>query len=83
MNGILFTFRSITTAQRAQFVCRSKGVDSSLRRTPRRLEQQGCGYCLVVANQHGEKCARLFRENDIAFRRVYRLIGDYTEEIRL
>lgn len=83
MNGIMFTFRSITTAQRAQALARSRGIDSSLRRTPRRLEERGCGYCIVVSESSGEKAARIFRGNEIAFRKVYRLTGDYQEEIRL
>lgn len=83
MNGILFTFRSITTAQRGQSVLRNRGIDGTLRRTPRRLENQGCGYCLVVSTENGKQAARLFRQNDISYRRVYRIVGEYTEEIRL
>lgn len=83
MNGILFTFRSVTTAQRGEAAVRVRGIEAAVRRTPRHLEDRGCGYCLLVSERNGQQTAAVLRENGVPFRRVYRARGEYTEEIRL
>ena len=40
------TFRSVTFAQRAEKLLNQKGFRVSLMRTPRWMEEQGCGYAL-------------------------------------
>lgn len=61
------TFRSITPAQRAQRVLQQGGVKSSLQRTPRQMEQQGCGYCLQIASGQREQAVALLEDARIAF----------------
>lgn len=43
MKEYFVTFRSITFAQRGQNVLRSAGVPVQLQRTPRWMEEKGCG----------------------------------------
>ena len=83
MKGILFTFRSITTAQRGEELLKSRGIDAVLRRTPRKLGEQGCGYCLTVEEPSGGRAAALMRKYEIPFRRSFRVWGEDTVEVRL
>ena len=47
MKEYFVTFRSITFAQRGQNVLRSAGVPVQLQRTPRWMEEKGCGYSQI------------------------------------
>ena len=84
MKYCYITFRSVTPAQTAESLLRRTGVKCAIQRTPRWMEEQGCGYCLRLAHANGLTAAEILRENGIAFRKVYgqRENGTY-EEIRL
>ncbi len=73
MKYCLITFRSVTPAQRGEGVLRRAGFICSIQRTPRWMEEQGCGYSLRVRQQEAHKCAELLRENQVPFRKVYLL----------
>lgn len=64
MSQICVTFRSITAALPAQVL-----------RTPRALQEQGCGYC-VRAPAEPETIRQLLTAERIAFRRLYRRGAD-------
>ncbi len=72
MDTCLFTFRSVTLAQRGERVLRSAGIPCQLRRTPRWMEQQGCGYCLKIPGDQGERAEVLLRGSEIPWRKRYR-----------
>ncbi len=69
-NGYL-TFRSVTYAQRGEAVLRRQGMDVLLRRTPRWMEEQGCGYCLRMEREQLIPAVRLLRDNALSYRRAY------------
>ncbi len=71
MKVYYITFRSITFAQRGEGALRMKGIGCSLQRTPRWMEEQGCGYCLQLRMKHVEDAVAVLRASRIPFRRVY------------
>ena len=83
MTTYCITFRSVTLAQRGDRALAAAGQHCSLARTPRWMEERGCGYGVEV------KCADLgaaleaLRREKIPFRKSYLLHGDgVVEELR-
>ena len=84
MEFVYITFRSVTPAQQAERLLRREGISCSLRRTPRYMEEQGCGYSLQLDGGDVPKAVGLFTEGKIPFRKVYSLRdGGRLEEVRL
>ena len=73
MKYSLITFRSVTPAQQAENFLRRSGIDCSIRRTPKWMEQQGCGYSIRVPFRDTQRIVELLRGQDIQFRKVYLL----------
>ena len=71
MKLCLITFRSVTPAQRAETAGRRAGLDCTLQRTPRWMEEQGCGYSLRLPMRQLGKCLSLLRSQEIPIRKVY------------
>ena len=84
MHVYYITFRSVTPAQRGEAVLTWEGLRVALVRTPRWMEERGCGYCLRLRCEDGGRWTALLRQKGIDFRRVYRQRSDGTlEEVRL
>lgn len=81
MGVYLITFRSVTPAQRGENLLKKVGVECSLRRTPRWMEEQGCGYSLWVKD--GMEAVQILRAHQIPFRKVYLQRSGKTEEVVL
>lgn len=78
------TFRSVTFAQRGERVLRQAGVSCQLLRTPRWMEEQGCGYCLILPVKEVQRAVSLLRGQQVPYRKVYqRLDGGTIEETEL
>ena len=71
MKYCLITFRSVTPAQQGERTLRKAGIDCTLSRTPRQMEEQGCGYSLRLRPVDAARGAMLLRQQQISFRRVY------------
>ncbi len=71
MKEFYITFRSITYAQKGQSALQRAGIRCQLRRTPRILEEKGCGYCLTVSQWDSMKAVKLLREVNILFKGCY------------
>ena len=71
MNFCMITFRSVTPAQGGEGLLRRAGVSCTLQRTPRWMEQQGCGYSLRVRHMDAVAAVALLRANEVPFRKVY------------
>lgn len=71
MKRCMITFRSITPAQRGEGVLRRAGIDCAVRRTSRAMEEQGCGYSLVMPCEKMSYGVELLRQHGIAYRKVY------------
>ena len=70
------TFRSVTFAQRGEKILTRGNLQCSLLRTPRWMEEQGCGYALRVWTKDIGNAVELLRRNQIPLRRVYRQGSD-------
>ena len=71
MKQCMITFRSVTPAQRGERALKRAGLDCALQRTPRKVEEQGCGYCLMIACAHAPQAVGILQDGQIPFRKVY------------
>ena len=84
MKKCMITFRSVTPAQRAEGVLRRSGVECTVQRTPKWMEEKGCGYSLRINCQDIMVTAMMLRGAGISFRKAYSVREDGTpEELRL
>ena len=84
MNHCMITFRSVTPAQRGEGMLRRAGVECTIARTPRWMEEQGCGYSLRLWTNDPGEAVTLLRSEKIPMQKVYIQTGDGTlEEIAL
>lgn len=65
------TFRSVTFAQRGERLLTDAGFSCSLGRSPRWMEEQGCGYALRLRTNDIKRAADLLRSSRIPLRRFY------------
>ena len=80
MNQYFITFRSVTMAQRGEGSLKRKGIRCDLQRTPRWMEEQGCGYCLRLRPEDAGRALQQLRKEQIQFRKVYTQREDGTIE---
>lgn len=71
MNVYYITFRSVTFAQRGERVLREKGLRCALRRTPKWMEEQGCGYSLRLHTGDIRGALDILNRARVPYRRVY------------
>lgn len=84
MNSYCITFRSVTPAQKGENLLRKFSYRVTLQRTPRWMEEKGCGYCLRLYTDRIGEIAALLRKNNVGYGKVYLLHPDgETEEIRV
>ena len=84
MKNCMITFRSVTPAQRAEEALRRTGVECTIQRTPKWMEEKGCGYSLKLDCQDIMVAAALLRQRGIPFRKVYAVDENGNpEELRL
>lgn len=84
MKFCMITFRSVTPAQRGENALRRAGFECSIQRTPRWMEEQGCGYSLRVRCQDAASCTEILTAAEIPFRKVYlRRENGKVEEVQL
>ena len=72
MEQYLITFRSVTYAQRGERSLRKRGIGCRLMRTPKWMEEQGCGYGLRVRGSAVYRALDALRADEISWRKVYR-----------
>ena len=63
--------RSVTVAQRGEKILNAAGIRCAVRRTPRWMEEQGCGYCIRLAGSEVPDALALLRRNQLSWRKVY------------
>ncbi len=71
MNAYYITFRSVTRAQRGAEILERYGIQFQLRRTPKAIAEQGCGYALYVNSATAPWAVRTLRQNKAAFARIF------------
>ncbi len=77
------TFRSVTPAQRGQRLLQQAGIACALQRTPRWMEERGCGYCLRLRPEDTERSVTLLRQGKLGFSKIYASTERGTQELRL
>ena len=83
MNGCFITFRSVTHAQRGEQLLGGGGIFCRILRTPRWMEERGCGYGAEVRLPSLSQGLRLLNEEGIPFRKYYAINRDgRVEEVR-
>lgn len=83
MKSFFITFRSITYAQRCERIFGAQGLKCHMRRTPRWMEERGCGYGVEVKLGELEQGLQILRKEQIPFRKSYLLHPDgAVEELR-
>ena len=70
------TFRSVTFAQRGEQVMQKAGVRATLLRTPKWMEQQGCGYSLRLWSDDPGQAIQMLQKHQIPWRKLYRQMPD-------
>ncbi|MBQ8237759.1 MAG: DUF3343 domain-containing protein [Oscillospiraceae bacterium] len=84
MNVYFITFRSVTPAQRGERILTEEGLRVTLARTPRWMEERGCGYSLRFRTGDPVQWTQLLRRQGVDFRKVYRRREDGSvEEVTL
>ena len=71
MKHCMITFRSVTPAQRAEGALRRAGIACTLQRTPRQLEEQGCGYCLRLRCSQIPVALEVLGQGTIPYQKIY------------
>lgn len=80
MKYYFITFRSVTYAQRGERLLLSAGYRVQLRRTPKWMEEQGCGYSLRLLTGDIAGAAKLLLSNQLPLRKIYVQDGEGTLE---
>ena len=84
MRFYFITFRSVTYAQRAEKLLTQHGIRANLMRTPRWMEEQGCGYALKIWSRDITQVRNLLRESRLQLRKIYLQHEDGAmEEVKL
>ena len=83
MKKYLITFRSVTPAQRGQRLLRQNGITTTLQRTPRWMEERGCGYSLGLREEDAEQAVALLRKEMLPYSKVYIQEDGIVTEIQL
>ena len=82
MKTYLITFRSVTHAQRGEQALNRAGIRTRLRRTPRWMEERGCGYALEASLSRLEEGLEILRGQQIPWRRTWLMkSGGELEEV--
>ena len=76
MKYCYITFRSVTPAQKGERILRRAGVECTIGRTTRWMEEQGCGYSLRLLHTDAVRGSTILRENGISFRKIYLQVKD-------
>ncbi len=71
MKMYLITFRSITFAQKGEGALKRAGITCTLLRTPRAMEERGCGYCLTLRGGDAAAALGVLRSAGAPYRKVY------------
>ena len=71
MKTYYITFRSVTLAQRGERALRQGGIDCTLQRTPRWMEERGCGYCLRIRPADTLASLERLRSGNVIYSKVY------------
>ena len=82
MKQCLITFRSITPAQRGEGALGKNAIPCALQRTPRWMQENGCGYCLRLTTDRIWEVKEQMDRAGLPYRKIYRQNWEgVTEEV--
>lgn len=73
MKHCMITFRSVTPAQRGERTLNRAGIYCNLSRTPRQMEEKGCGYCLRLYPMQLSAALQQLERDGIAYQKIYEM----------
>lgn len=76
MKQCMITFRSVTPAQRGEGLLKKAAIVARLQRTPRYMQEKGCGYSLRLRCRDLPDAVALLRQQGIPFQKAYSLAED-------
>ena len=71
MKYCFITVRTLTAAQMAESQLHRNGLQCRIQRSPRWMEEQGCGYGILVAFSEFDKVMPILRNNRIPYKKIY------------
>ena len=71
MRIFIITFRSVTFAQRGERLLNRNNHRCVLQRTPKWMEQQGCGYGLKLRLSNIQDAALALAQDGVSWRKIY------------
>ena len=71
MMDCFITFRSVTFAQRGESELKRAGISCNIQRTPRWMEEQGCGYSIRLRCQDITNGVEVLKRRQVPYRKVY------------
>ena len=80
MSNYCITFRSVTLAQRGERALAREGQHCTVARTPRWMEERGCGYCLRLDSGDVERAVAVLEGQQIHFSKIYTTIDGKPED---
>ncbi len=83
MRMYFIIFRSVTPAQRGQRVLTQAGIRCTMQRTPRYMQDRGCGYCLRLRPGDSQQAVEALRAAGVGFSKVYSEEKGLVEELSL
>ncbi len=82
-NEWLITFRSVTFAQRGERLLRSHHIECVMQRTPKKLTERGCGYCLRLRGVDVPAAVEILRREKMRYEKLYAIKDDESTEERV
>jgi len=84
MVSYLILCRSLTYAQRTAHVLENANIRCNIKRTPRNLSGDGCGYCVVVNSRSIDHILKMLHEEGLTPKQVYlkQADGSYSEVVQ-
>ena len=71
MKQYMISFRSVTYAQRGERSLTRGGFSCTVSRTPKWMEQQGCGYGLKLRLSNIQDAALALAQDGVSWRKIY------------
>ncbi len=71
MKSCFITLPTLTAAQMAESQLRRSGIQCRIQRSPKWMEEQGCGNGITVPFDVFDKCITILKNNRIPYKKAY------------
>lgn len=80
MYDIIFTFTSLTAAQKARYSCSQYNISAKIIRLPNTISLHGCGFALQISSSEAKQAALILKLEKIPYQYAYQVNGDHFQE---